>query len=243
MSPAQRKRSAAAATQAVSSDVVEQPSQPGSQQRAPEQPPRPVQPHVVSLEGIVNTGTTQPAPEIGNQDQGGAFKPKVLRVGDNRSRAAEERGRLQPKSGVHFPKSVSHPDNRDAKRQKVEPQGFTPSFGPLCGAITGVPFYSGRAKPVGQNDPTPFVQPMWPDPEMLRRLEEEGSLIHPRKVPTLKEFEDLSSKVLRLESMVVKLQAQLNKYVYARSRISETVPAGATSQPTVKSRVAAERVD
>lgn len=100
---------------------------------------------------------------------GGAFKPKHIRAGEDPSAGeAKGRSRLQP-SGVHWPKSVSHPDDRDAKRQNIEPKGFT------------------------------------------RRLEEEGSLTQPRKIPLLKEFEALDAKVLRLEATVLKLEGNLDK--------------------------------
>jgi len=249
-SPAPRKQTPPASTQSKNVDTDVEQGNLESEQPAGMQANQSGSsngPTVESLR-VGNAGTSQPAPEIGGHENGGVFQPRPQRVREDGS--VEDNGsknsRLQP-GGVHWPKGMSHPDNRDAKRTKVDPLGFTPSFVPLCGAITGVPFHNGRAKlPIGLAAPTPFVQPMWPDPEMLRKLDEEGSLLHPRK-PTLKEFEALHAKVLRLEATVEKLSLQLNSQL--NSQLNKT--GNSASQPAAaaeaagatKKRRAAERVD
>ena len=201
-----------------------------------EEAPESRAPHVLSLEGIVNAGSAQPKPHIGGHDES-VFKPKVLRADDkNRSTTAEgdesHVSRLQP-SGIKWPNRVAQEGARDVKRQRVEPLGFTPSFAPLCGAITGVPFYSGCAMPVGQKEHTACVQPMWPDPEMLRKLEEQGSLTQsPKKAVSVKEFDELKGKVARLEALVEKLQAE-------RSPSNKQI----TKPLTKKANMVVERVD
>jgi len=124
----------------------------------------------------------------------------------------ETRSRLQPASAsVHWPTCTNTGvETRPAKRHRVDAPGYVPNFLPGCGAITGMPLYSGRAKPVPCQMPAPFVQPMWPDPEMLRKLHDEGSVAKPKMTPSLEEHTSLSKVVSQLSATLSGLSAKVD---------------------------------
>lgn len=141
------------------------------------------------------------------------FKPMPAKrdLQGNELPVTGKRSRLQP-AGYQWPQcpepeSSEDTDTRGDKQHRVDGPGFVPSFCmSTTGAITGMPFYNGKAKPVPCQTPTPFVQPMWPDPEMLHKLHEGGSIANPKAHPTVEEYATLQKLVSQLVAKVDTLQ-------------------------------------
>jgi len=67
---------------------------------------------------------------------------------------------------------------------------------------------------------------MWPDPEMLRKLNEDGSITRPRNAPTIEEHNTLKAQVNVLQAtlerqnaLLLELQKRLNTQTSKSSRI------------------------
>jgi len=136
------------------------------------------------------------APKTLKTHSGSMFRPAALKDGNAYKAPASitKRSRLQPDG----PWPVFNPSSEAsklAKQRRVDCPGYYPNFlgRNACGAYTGMPFHSSERAGVKPNAAAPFVQPVWPDPEMLHRLNEVGSLAKPKQDGLSGQSEDVAA--------------------------------------------------